>query len=124
MNTMSPGLMMRSEKLRQFGQVFGPEETITSSTSSIPGIRYRNSMMWAVTWFSVRPGRRNFMVSQCAASPMAPTTRIASCSSSFFTARASIIGVMPSVQWMLESWKICSMLMSMKSTPSFWPATP
>ena len=24
MNTMSPGWMMRSEKLRQFGQVFGP----------------------------------------------------------------------------------------------------
>jgi hypothetical protein len=37
MNTMSPGLTMRSEKLRQFGQVFGPEDTITSSTSSMPG---------------------------------------------------------------------------------------
>ncbi len=60
-------------------------------------------MMCAVTWFSVRPGRRNFIVSQWAASPIAPTTRIASCSSSFLTARASIIGVMPSVQWMLVS---------------------
>jgi hypothetical protein len=37
MNTMSPGWMMRSEKLRQFGQVLGPDETITSSTSSMPG---------------------------------------------------------------------------------------
>ena len=25
---MSPGLMMRSEKFRQLGQVFGPEETL------------------------------------------------------------------------------------------------
>jgi len=25
MKTMSPGWMMRSEKLRQFGQVFGPD---------------------------------------------------------------------------------------------------
>jgi hypothetical protein len=38
MNTISPGWMMRSEKLRQFGQVFGPEETMTSSTSSMPGM--------------------------------------------------------------------------------------
>ena len=36
--TSSPGRMIRSEKLRQFGQAFGPEETMTSSTSSIPGI--------------------------------------------------------------------------------------
>ena len=35
---MSPGRMIRSEKFRQLGQVFGPEETMTSSTSSIPGI--------------------------------------------------------------------------------------
>ena len=32
-------------------------------------------MMCAVTWFSVRPGLRKRMVSQCAASPIAPTIR-------------------------------------------------
>ena len=80
-------------------------------------------MMWAVSWFSVRPGLRNFMNSQCAASPIAPTMRSASCSSSFFTARASIIGVMPSVQSIFSSLKICIMLMSMKSTPSLPPPT-
>ena len=81
-------------------------------------------MMWAVTWFSVTPGRRNLMVSQCAASPMAPTMRRHSCSSTFLTARASIIGVMPSTQSMFASLKAAIMLMSMKSTPSFIPATP
>ena len=35
--TLTPGWMMRSEKLRQFGQVLGPDDTITSSTSSMPG---------------------------------------------------------------------------------------
>ena len=34
---------------RQFGQVLGPEDTITSSTSSMPGMLYRNSMICAVT---------------------------------------------------------------------------
>ncbi len=63
------------------------------------------------------------MNSQCAASPIAPTMRSASCSSSFLTARASIIGVMPSVQSIFSSAKTLSMLMSMKSTPSFMPAT-
>src|SRR5258708_854990 len=89
---MSPGLTMRSEKLRQFGEVFGPEDTITSSTSSMPGTEYRYCMMCAVSWFSVRPGWRNFMNSQCAAPPIAPTMRSASCSSSFLIARASIFG--------------------------------
>src|SRR5258708_5783153 len=103
---MSPGLTMRSEKLRQFGQVFGPEETITSSTSSMPGTEYRYCMMCAVSWFSVRPGCRNFMNSQCAASPIAPTMRSASCSSSFLIARASIIGVMPSVHSIFSSPKM------------------
>ena len=74
-------------------------------------------MMCAVNWFSVRPGFRKRMNSQCAASPMAPTWRMHSCSSSFLTARASIIGVMPSTQSMLLSLKIWIMLMSMKSTP-------
>ena len=64
------------------------------------------------------------MHSQCVASPIAPTMRMHSCSSTFLTARASIIGVMPSTQLMLFSLKILIMLMSMKSTPSFWPATP
>jgi hypothetical protein len=77
-------------------------------------------MMWAVTWFSVTPGLRNLIVSQCAASPMAPTMRRHSCSSTFLTARASIIGDMPSTSHLrvLEAW---IMLMSMKSTPSFIP---
>jgi len=35
---MSPGRMIRSEKLRQLGQVFGPDDTMTSSTSSMPGM--------------------------------------------------------------------------------------
>ena len=77
-----------------------------------------------MTWFSVTPGLRNFIVSQCAASPMAPTMRRHSCSSTFLTARASIIGVMPSVHSILASLKAWIMLMSMKSTPSFFPATP
>ena len=64
------------------------------------------------------------MNSQCAASPIAPTMRMHSCSSTFLTARASIIGVMPSVQSIFSSLKIWIMLMSMKSTPSFMPATP
>ena len=81
-------------------------------------------MMCAVSWFSVRPGLRNFMNSQCAASPIAPTMRKHSCSSSFLTARASIIGVMPSTQSIFASLKIWIMLMSMKSTPSFMPSTP
>src|SRR3990172_8319410 len=81
-------------------------------------------MMWAVTWFSVRPGLRNRMVSQCAASPMAPTMRRHSCSSTFLIARASIIGVMPSTHLSLASVKALSMLMSMKSTPSVWSRTP
>ena len=55
---------------------------------------------------------------------MAPTIRRHSCSSWFLTARASIMGVIPSAHWIFASWKICSMLMSMKSTPSFCPATP
>jgi hypothetical protein len=37
MITSSPGRMMRSEKFLQFGHAFGPEDTITSSTSSTPG---------------------------------------------------------------------------------------
>ena len=78
-------------------------------------------MMCAVTWFSVMPGRRNFIVSQCAASPMAPTMRRHSCSSTFLTARASIIGDMPSTQSMFASLNAAIMLMSMKSTPSFMP---
>ena len=57
-------------------------------------------MMCAVTWFSVMPGRRNFIVSQWAPSPMAPTMRRHSCSSTFLTARASIIGDMPSTHSM------------------------
>ena len=64
------------------------------------------------------------MHSQCVASQMAPTMRKHSCSSRFLTARASIIGVMPSTQLMLCSLKTWIMLMSMKSHPSFWPATP
>ena len=64
------------------------------------------------------------MHSQWVASPMAPTMRKHSCSSSFLTARASIIGVMPSAQLMPFSLKILIMLMSMKSQPSFCPATP
>ena len=64
------------------------------------------------------------MHSQCVASPMAPTMRKHSCSSGDFTARASIIGVMPSTQLILLSLKMLIMLMSMKSTPSFCPATP
>ncbi len=63
MITSSPGRMIRSEKFRQFGQAFGPEDTITSSTSSTPGNEYRNSNPWAATWFSVRPGRRNCDIS-------------------------------------------------------------
>ncbi len=47
-----------------------------------------------------------------------------SCSSWLLTARASIIGVMPSTQLIFFSLKMLIMLMSMKSTPSFWPATP
>ena len=70
------------------------------------------------------PGLRNFIVSQCAASPIAPTMRRHSCSSTFFTARASIIGVMPSTQSIAASLKAWIMLMSMKSTPSFIPPTP
>src|SRR5262249_45869463 len=69
------------------------------------------------------PGRRNFMHSQCVASPIAPTIRKHSCSSTFLTARASIIGLMPSTQVMLFSLKMLIMLMSMKSTPSFCPAS-
>ena len=123
MKTISPGLMMRSEKFRQFGHVLGPDETMTSSTSSMPGMLYRNSMMWAVTWFSVRPGLRNRIVSQWAASPMAPTIRKHSCSSSFLMARASIIAVMPSAHVSFESRNWLIMLMSMKSTPSGLSAT-
>ena len=96
---------------------------MTSSTSSIPGMLYRYSMMCAVTWFSVMPGLRNFIVSQCAPSPMAPTMRRHSCSSSFFTARASIIGVMPSVQSMPASLNAPRRLMSTKSRPTFSPET-
>src|SRR5260221_2015806 len=70
------------------------------------------------------PGRRNFMHSQCVASPIAPTMRKHSCSSGLLTARASIIGVIPSTQLTLFSLKMLIMLMSMKSTPSFCPATP
>ena len=80
-------------------------------------------MMCAVSWFSVMPGFRNFMNSQCAPSPIAPTMRRHSCSSTFLIARASIIAVMPSVQSIFSSSKIFSMLMSMKSTPSLVPAT-
>ena len=58
--TISPGRMMRSEKLRQFGQAFGPEETMMSSTSSMPAMSNRYFMPKAVTWFSVSPGFRNF----------------------------------------------------------------
>ena len=36
--TSSPGRMMRSPWLRQLGQAFGPDETITSSTFSMPGM--------------------------------------------------------------------------------------
>ncbi len=64
------------------------------------------------------------MHSQWVASPMAPTMRMHSCSSTFLTARASIIGVMPSTQLIFFSLKMLIMLMSMKSQPSFWPATP
>src|SRR3989304_4189794 len=81
-------------------------------------------MMWAVTWFSVSPGLRKRMVSQWAASPMAPTMRMHSCSSTFLMARASIMGVMPSAHLSLISWNACSMLMSTKSTPRVWSATP
>ncbi|MNC85436.1 hypothetical protein D3C83_10350 [compost metagenome] len=63
------------------------------------------------------------MNSQCAPSPIAPTMRRHSCSSTFLTARASIIAVMPSVQSIFSSANTFSMLMSMKSTPSFMPAT-
>src|SRR5258706_12819222 len=51
------------------------------------------------------PGRRNFMHSQCVASPIEPTMRMHSCSSTFLTARASIIGVMPSTQLIFLSLK-------------------
>ena len=34
---MSPGWMIRSEKLRQLGQVLGPDETMTSHDSDAPG---------------------------------------------------------------------------------------
>ena len=54
--TSSPGRIIRSEKLRQLGQALGPEETITSSTSSMPGIEYSFSNPKAATWFSVMPG--------------------------------------------------------------------
>ena len=81
-------------------------------------------MMCAVTLFSVRPGFRNFMHSQCAASPIAPTIRMHSCSSTFLTALASIIGVIPSTQSIFASLKTWMILMSTKSTPSFMPSTP
>ena len=61
------------------------------------------------------------MHSQCVASPMAPTMRMHSCSSTFLTARASIIGVMPSTQLMFFSLKMLIMLMSMKSTAELLP---
>ena len=64
------------------------------------------------------------MHSQWAASPMAPTMRMHSCSSTFLTALASIMGVMPSTQSILASLKTWMMLMSTKSTPSFIPSTP
>ncbi len=64
------------------------------------------------------------MHSQCVASQMAPTMRMHSCSSTFLTARASIIGVMPSAQWIPLSLNTWIMLTSMKSHPSFCPATP
>ncbi len=64
------------------------------------------------------------MHSQWVASPIAPTMRMHSCSSTFLTARASIIGLMPSAQLMFFSLKTLIMLMSMKSQPSFWPPTP
>src|SRR5438034_465755 len=35
MITSSPGRMIRSEKLRQFGHAFGPEETMTSTPSGL-----------------------------------------------------------------------------------------
>ncbi len=41
MITSSPGRMIRSEKLRQLGQAFGPDDTMMSSTSSMPGMLYR-----------------------------------------------------------------------------------
>ena len=50
--------------------------------------------------------------------------RMHSCSSTFLIARASIIGDMPSTQVIPASSKAPIMLMSMKSTPSFSPATP
>ena len=36
--TISPGRMMRSEKFRQLGHALGPDETMMSSTSSMPGM--------------------------------------------------------------------------------------
>ncbi|MNC88026.1 hypothetical protein D3C83_38070 [compost metagenome] len=80
-------------------------------------------MMCAVSLFSVMPGLSAFMNSQCAPSPIAPTMRRHSCSSTFLMARASIIGVMPSAQSIFLSLNTWIMLMSMKSTPSFMPET-
>ena len=55
---------------------------------------------------------------------MAPTMRDAFCSSGLLTDRASIIGVIPSVQVTPACWNAWIMLMSMKSTPSGLSSTP
>ena len=46
------------------------------------------------------------------------------CSSGLFTARASIIGVIPSVQVIPACSNVFIIVMSMKSTPSGWSFTP
>ena len=46
------------------------------------------------------------------------------CSSGLLIARASIIGVMPSVQVMPARSNVFIIVMSMKSTPSGWSFTP
>ncbi len=63
MITSSPGRIIRSEKFLQLGHAFGPDETITSSTSSIPGIEYSFSNPKAATSFSVSPGLMKLVIS-------------------------------------------------------------
>ena len=82
-------------------------------------------MMCAVSWFSVRPGFRNFHeLPVRGVADGADDAHAFLLVLTFLTARASIIGVMPSVQSIFASSKIWIMLMSMKSTPSFMPSTP
>ena len=55
-NTMSPGWMMRSEKVCECGRPRGPETELTHSTRSEP-MRNRRSLAIATSSFSRVPGR-------------------------------------------------------------------